>query len=125
MQSYDQPEIDLSEIFKEILDLPSQEFHQMLSECAQTHMNGETPDRLSFYDYAASQTAMWRDIAGYERRHALLDMSLETSNSAESGRYIGLSKQRSHDMIVRAKHERVNKIGALDQVGSVMNSEVG
>ena len=125
MQSYDRPEIDLSEIFKEILDLEYEEFHQMLSECAETHLMGRVKDRLSFYDYAARPTATWRDVAGYERRHALLDMSLETSNSAESGRYIGLSKQRSHDMIVRAKHERVNKIGALDQVGSVMNSEVG
>ena len=124
MQSYDHPEIDLSEILKEILDLPSQEFAEVLEEAAQTHMNGETPDRLSFYDYATIQTSMWRDIAGYERRHALLDMSLETSNSAESGRYIGLSIQGSHDMIVRAKLERVNKIGPFE-AASVLNSEVG
>ena len=124
MQSYDQPEIDLSELFKERLDLPSEEFHQMLSECAETHLMGRKKDRLSFYDYAARHTAMWRDIAGYERRHALLDLSLETSNSAESGRYIGLSKQRRHDMTTRAKRERVNKIGPLD-TASVLDSEVG
>ena len=117
MNSYDYPEINLSEIFKEILDMSEEEFHEMLSECAETHLLGDLHNRLSFYDYTASQTAKWRDIASYERRHALLDLTLETSNAAESGRYIGISKQRAHDMTGQAKHERLRKIGAFEAIG--------
>jgi|TARA_B110001454_G_C12460666_1_gene326046 hypothetical protein len=117
MDSYDHPEINLSEMFKEMLDMFPEEISKMLHEGAETHLMGDLKARLSFYDYVSSQTAKWRDIASYERRHALLDLSLETSNSAESGRWIGVSKQRAHDMIGQAKFERLRKIGALEANG--------
>ena len=100
--------------FNQMLELEPEDF-QDLMDVALACSSSE--DDLQFYDIASKKTSMWRDILSYERRHALLDVSLHTANAAASGRRIGVSKQRSHDMIVRAKEERLRKIQASETIG--------
>jgi|TARA_B100000586_G_C19825609_1_gene308264 hypothetical protein len=51
-------------------------------------------------------------LTSYMRRHALLDaVQAEGPRSqARVGRTIGLSRQRTHDMVERAAYERLHKI---------------
>ena len=44
------------------------------------------------------------------RRHALLDAVHAEGNQAQVGRSIGLSRQRTHDMVERAQYERLHKV---------------
>ena len=110
----------LATTFIELLKLEPEEF-QMIMHLALGYSREEDglefQDTLQFYDTASKKTSMWRDILSYERRHALLDASLYSANAAASGRRIGVSKQRSHDMIVRAKEERLRRIEATDAIG--------
>ena len=49
-------------------------------------------------------------LTSYMRRHALLDAVHAEGNQARVGREIGLSRQRTHDMVERAQFERLHKV---------------
>ena len=65
---------------------------------------------LKHLDNIDNQLREQAKLTSYMRRHALLDAVHSEGNQARVGRSIGLSRQRTHDMVERAQLERLHRV---------------
>ena len=71
--------------------------------------NTESPAYLRYLDRVVYKCEQQVKVARYLRRQALLDLNLQGFSKTEAGRYIGLKRTRSHELIEQAKEERLRK----------------